>query len=300
MGTTGVIEMSDRRAMKIAQAREMRRQGKLHREIADALRVCFATASAWTRGILPHGKQPNDPRKADVLPILERLYREGRPISDIARVTGVPQSTLYDWRRELKLPKNRRTVYVTDVLRDRISKAVSRDPDGEAKDWAARLYVENLLSTPEIADILRVSSMTVGAWLKKTGVRIRTEATLRMRERQREFNLGAKCWNWKGGITPARVRLRVSLDMKLAREACFERDDYTCRSCQQRGGKLNAHHIWPFQRFPEWKFALWNLMTLCKRCHDAFHNAAGGAVRMAIGPFFSTPNELREPAAVAA
>jgi transposase len=294
MGTTGVTEMVDRRATKIAQAREMRRQGKLNREIANALGVCFATASAWTRGILLHGKQPNDPRKADVFPILERLYRDGRPISDIARITGVPQSTLYGWRRELKLPKNPRAIYVTDELRERISKAASCDADGKAKQWAARLYVQNLLSTPEIADILRVSSMTVGAWLKKMGVRIRTKATLRMRERQRGFNLGAKCWNWKGGITPARVRLRISLDMKLAREACFERDDYICRSCRQRGGKLNAHHIWPFQRFPEWRFELWNLMTLCKRCHDAFHNAAGGGVRMAIGPFFSTPNELRE------
>jgi transposase len=300
MGTTGDTEMLDRRATKIAQAREMRRQGKLHREIADALGVCFATVSAWTRGVLPHGKQANDPRKADVLPILERLYREGRSIPDIARITGVPQPTLFDWRRELGLPKNRRAIYVTDELRERISKAASRDPDGEAKEWAARFYVENLLSAPEIAKILRVSSVTIYVWLKKMSVRTRTEVLVRVREKLRDANLGSKRWNWKGGITPDRRRLRTCLDMKLAREGCFERDDYTCRSCRQHGGKLNAHHIWPFQRFPEWKFELWNLMTLCKRCHDAFHNAAGGAVRMAIGPFFSAPNELREPAAVAA
>jgi len=284
----------DCHAPRFAQAREMRRQGKLNREIANALGVCVSTASVWTRGVLPHGRQPSDPRTADVLPILQRLYREGRPIPDIARITGVPQSTLYDWRRELKLPKNHRAVYVTDELRERISKSASRDPDGEAKECAARFYVEKLLSTPEIADILHVSSVTVSDWLKKVGVRIRTEVLLRTREKLREANLGAKRWNWKGGITPDRVRLRASLDMKLVREACFERDDYTCRSCRQRGGKLNAHHIWPFQRFPEWKYELWNLMTLCKRCHDDFHNAAGGAVRIAIGPFFSTPIEVRE------
>jgi HNH endonuclease len=272
----------------------MRREGKHHWEIASALGICAATASVWTRGILPHGKQPTDPRKAEVLPLLERLYREGRSIPDIARITGVPQPTLFDWRRELGLPRNRRTVYVTDELRARISKSGSRDPDGEAKEWAARFYVENLLSTPEIAGILHVTSPTVSAWLKKLNIQTRTKATLRMRERQREFNLGSKCWNWKGGITPDRVRLRISLDMKLARECCFERDNYTCRSCAQRGGKLNAHHIWPFQRFPEWKYEVWNLLTLCKRCHDAFHNAAGGAVRMAIGPFFSNTNEMRE------
>jgi hypothetical protein len=73
-------------------------------------------------------------------------------------------------------------------MRAQISKSLSGDPDGEAKEWAAKFYVENLLSTPEIAAIL----------------------------------------------------------------------------------------------------------PLCKRCHDAFHNAAGGAVRMAIGPFFSNTNEVRD------
>jgi hypothetical protein len=166
--------------MKVAQAKELRRKGKLNREIAIALGVPVGTVLVWTKGVLPHRRPPVARRKAEVLPILERLYRQGRSVPEISRITGVPQPTLFDWRRELGLPKNYRAVYVTDALRDRISKAASRDPSGEAKEWAARFY------------------------------------------------------------------------------------------------------------------ELWNLMTLCKRCHDAFHNAAGGAVRMAIGPFFSTPNELRE------
>jgi 5-methylcytosine-specific restriction endonuclease McrA len=66
------------------------------------------------------------------------------------------------------------------------------------------------------------------------------------------------------------------------------------RSCDQHGGRLNAHHVWPFQRFPEWRFEVWNLVTLCKRCHDAFHKQAGGHVRVAIGPFFSKTYEVRE------
>jgi hypothetical protein len=129
-----------------------------------------------------------------------------------------------------------------------------------------------------------------------SGVSVPTVAT---RAKLRAANLGAKRWNWKGGITPDRVRLRISLDMKLAREGCFERDNYTCRSCGQHGGRLNAHHVWPFQRFPEWKYEVWSLVTLCKRCHDAFHKAAGGPVRVAIGPFFSN-NEVREPPLVGA
>jgi hypothetical protein len=114
----GDTEALDCRASKIARARDLRRDGKVHREIADALGICAATASLWTRGVLPHGRPPTDPRKAEVLPLLERLYREGRSIPEIARITGVPQPTLFDWRRELGLPRNRRTVYVTDELRE--------------------------------------------------------------------------------------------------------------------------------------------------------------------------------------
>jgi hypothetical protein len=56
-----------------------------------------------------------------------------------------------------------------------------------------------------------------------------------------------------------------------------------------------ARAVWPFQRFPEWKYEIWNLVTLCKPCHDAFHKAAGGHVRMAIGPFFSDADAVKEP-----
>jgi transposase-like protein len=285
----------------LARARAMRQGGTSLAEIARILGIPLSTVAVWTKGVLPPNRRAMTSRKAHVLPLAERLYREGRSIPEIAEITGVPASTLFEWRRELEVPKNRRSSYVTPEMRERTSKSASRDPDGSAKLWAAKLYVENFLSTTEIAGILHVTSPTVSEWLRKMNVRVRTEYTLRQRERLREANLGDKRWNWKGGITPDRVRLRTSLDMKLARECCFERDDYTCRSCGERGGKLNAHHIWPFQRFPEWKFEVWNLVTLCKRCHDAFHKAAGGHTRVAIGPFFSEvrkASQVREPFAV--
>lgn len=296
----GVTDVMTRESL-IVRARAMRQEGMRTGDIARTLGISLATASAWTKGVLAPNQQGRTSRKAQVLPVLQRLYSEGRSIPEIALITGVPASTLFDWRRELKVPKNRRSSYVTAELRERISKSASRDPDGGAKLWAARLYVENLLSTTEIAGILHVTATTVSEWLRKMNVRIRTEYTLRERERLREANLGEKRWNWKGGITPDRVRLRTSLDMKLVRECCFERGNYTCRSCGSRGGKLNAHHIWPFQRFPEWKFEVWNLLTLCKQCHDAFHKAAGGHVRVAIGPFFfeeRKTGQVREPFAV--
>lgn len=233
-------------------------------------------------------------KKAEMIKALEREYRAGRPIREIAERLRVSQWALYELRKQLGIPRNKRTAYVTDDLRVRISQKLSRDPEGTRKQEAARLYVEDQLSTVEIAERLNVTSVTVGDWLRSVGVPIRKVVTLRTRQKLKVASTGEKRWNWKGGITPERVSLRTNLEARLAREACFKRDDFTCRCCQQRGGKLNAHHVWPFQRFPQWKYEVWNLVTLCKACHDKFHNAAGGAVHVAIGPFFTDWTQVRE------
>ncbi len=250
---------------KVALARRMRAEGAFQREIAAALGISPPTASLWTRGVLPHGRQRADARKLKALPLLARMYREGRSITEVAASTGIPAPTLYDWRRELELPKNPRSAYVTPEMRERTRKQFARDSDGVLKRETARLYAEGKTSA-EIAQQMKVASATVCDWLRSVGIAPRRSPTLATREKLRAANLGVKRWNWKGGITADRVRLRVCLDMKVARESCFKRDNYTCRCCGERGGKLNAHHIWPFQRFPEWKYELWNLLTLCKRC----------------------------------
>jgi transposase-like protein len=263
----------------------MRSEGRLLREIAQTLGVDMGMAALWVRG--------------EVLPILKRMYSEGRTMSEIATATGVPARTLYGWRIELGLPRNRRSVYVTDEIRQRSRAQFSRDPDGRLTAEAARLYVQEEKSTREIGQALGVTATTVSSWLKSAGIEARKVCTVSTRKKLRQANLGSKRWNWKGGITADRVRVRVSLDMKLAREACFKRDDYTCRDCGKRGGKLNAHHIWPFQSYPQLKFEVSNLLTLCKRCHDAFHIAAGGHVHPNIGPFLPPKKkyEVREPRA---
>lgn len=78
-------------------------------------------------------------------------------------------------------------------------------------------------------------------------------------------------WNWKGGITNERHRIRESALYKKWRVQVFERDKYICQSCGKIGGKLNAHHIKPFSVYPELRLDIDNGITLCKECHIELH-----------------------------
>jgi hypothetical protein len=82
------------------------------------------------------------------------------------------------------------------------------------------------------------------------------------------FPKGHTPWNKGIGTKTTEVqRLRVSKEYKLWRIAVFERDNYTCIWCGQRGGTLNADHIKRFADFPELRFAIDNGRTLCLPCH---------------------------------
>lgn len=79
---------------------------------------------------------------------------------------------------------------------------------------------------------------------------------------------GESHWNWKGGVTPINEKIRKSMEYRLWRTAVFERDNYTCVWCGEKGIYLHADHIKPFAYFPELRFAIDNGRTLCKECHQ--------------------------------
>jgi len=99
---------------------------------------------------------------------------------------------------------------------------------------------------------------------KRRGWKFSEETRRRMSDRARK---GDKCNLWKGGVCPINAKIRSSFEYKAWRTRVFQRDDYTCRICGIRGGKLHADHILPFARYPELRLELDNGRTLCVPCH---------------------------------
>lgn len=61
---------------------------------------------------------------------------------------------------------------------------------------------------------------------------------------------------------------RYSKEADIWRKSVFDRDDYTCQMCGERGGYLEADHIKPWAYFPDLRFDLDNGRTLCRACHN--------------------------------
>lgn len=85
--------------------------------------------------------------------------------------------------------------------------------------------------------------------------------------KKRHFANGAKPHNWKGGVSRENSKLRATAEYREWRKQVFQRDDYTCQACGQRGYQLEADHELPVAIFPDLRFEVLNGRTLCKSCH---------------------------------
>ena len=86
---------------------------------------------------------------------------------------------------------------------------------------------------------------------------------------------GSDMPNWKGGISRGYKTGYYSSKYKQWRIAVFERDDYTCQGCGEKGCYLTAHHIKSFAHYPELRFDIKNGKTLCEDCHSLTDNYKG-------------------------
>jgi len=62
---------------------------------------------------------------------------------------------------------------------------------------------------------------------------------------------------------------------KILRERRLKKDGYLCAECRRYGKHVDAtvvHHVYPAEDHPEWRYKLWNLISLCPQCHDKMHD----------------------------
>ena len=62
---------------------------------------------------------------------------------------------------------------------------------------------------------------------------------------------------------------------RTKRKKILKRDGYMCQVCKRFGKRLDAttvHHIYPAEKYPEYVWHDWNLISLCGKCHDKMHD----------------------------
>lgn len=132
---------------------------------------------------------------------------------------------------------------------------------GKPKSLLHRLHIawaQTGVARPPLSSEWKLKISLAGRGLKRS---------VETRRRLSEAHSGENNHFWKGGITPLHRRLRQTSKYAEWRTAVYERDDYTCQQCGQKGGRLNADHVKSFSDHPELRCILSNGRTLCESCH---------------------------------
>lgn len=94
-------------------------------------------------------------------------------------------------------------------------------------------------------------------------------------------NRGENHPSWNHSLTTEeRITRRVYTEYQEWRSKVFKRDEYICRCCGVKGGKIVAHHLDGYNWCVEKRTDIDNGVTLCDKCHNAkypgsFHNVYG-------------------------
>ena len=80
-----------------------------------------------------------------------------------------------------------------------------------------------------------------------------------------------KYWDKRGRKKVKRSYHNVNKKYTIWRTSVFERDNYTCQVCNLKGGKLQAHHIKSWIKYPKLRYEINNGITVCVSCHKQYH-----------------------------
>ena len=180
-------------------------------------------------------------------------------------------------------PKNWKKLYTPEINRKRSKALMGRKLSLKTRQKMSKARIGKKLSSSHKKKIsLNNARFWKGkhrnfseAWKKK----IRQNAlgshhpiSLETRKRMSESSpKGSSHWNWKGGLKQ-RSKHNTDFKYKVWREKVFQRDNFTCQACKQKGERLEAHHIKSWAKFPKMRYQTINGITLCKSCHKKIHS----------------------------
>jgi 5-methylcytosine-specific restriction endonuclease McrA len=107
---------------------------------------------------------------------------------------------------------------------------------------------------------------------RKHSIESRAKISKSVRESPR-LAKGPACHSYKDGKCAERRGERFTKEYKQWRYDVYLRDKFSCQLCgDNRGGNLNAHHIFSFADHPELRLNLDNGITVCETCHEGIHH----------------------------
>ena len=129
------------------------------------------------------------------------------------------------------------------------------------------LYIHEDLSLTEIGNIFNCGKSTIHRILIKYNIP------------RRKFCGGtaAKNPNWKGGVTPERIKLYNTDEWKKLSLFIWQRDRATCKKCNYikiyKDKNIHIHHLVSFASSVELRMEETNLILLCEDCHNWVHSS---------------------------
>jgi hypothetical protein len=152
------------------------------------------------------------------------------------------------------------------------------------KAWLQKHYVDQSMSTGEIASMFGVTDSAILFWLRKHGIERRTVAQARKIKHWGQTGSDNPMWNkrgelnprWLGGVTPDRQSFYTSRAWKSACALVWKRDGATCRRCglnksESKDMPFHIHHIVSFAD-KNLRADPSNLVLLCETCHQFVHS----------------------------